>query len=210
MIVMVLACSTLSTIDGARTLDRGQTQWKLALSEQYASNGLSTAGALPQVEVAYRRGIAEDFDAGLRFYLLGVMADARYRVVHEGRWHVAVNPAVGVFAIPTLGGSLDVRTPVIAEYEVTPWFSVAAGPKAILRTPWNSVDLGDGKRTVQGRFDVFAGGALRLELRLRRFSLGVSGDLYGQPARASGAAWSIGVDLALRGRKKAEPATSTE
>jgi hypothetical protein len=209
MIVMVLVgCSTLSTIDGARTLDRGQSQWKVAISDQYGSNGLSSASALPEVEVAYRRGFAEDFDAGVRFYLLGTMLDARYRVFHEGRWHLAVDPGVGLFFLPTIGGSVDVRAPLIAEYEVNRWFSLAGGPKAILRTPWNRVDLGDGKHAVQGRFDVYAGGALRLDVQSRRVSFGLTTDVYGQPARASGFAWSIGLDVGFLRRSKAERAAS--
>lgn len=204
MILALLGCSTLSTIDGARTLEPGQHQWKLAIADQYGSNGLSSAGALPQLELAYRRGFAEDFDAGIRFYLLGTMVDARYRVIHDGNWHVAVDPAFSVFFIPTVGGSVDVRAPLIAEYELTRWLSVAGGPKVIVRSPWNRVDLGDGKHTVQGRFDSYLGGALRVEAHSRRFAFGLTGDLYGQPARASGVAWSIGIDLGFRGRTKAE------
>jgi hypothetical protein len=49
---------------------------------------------------------------------------------------------------------------------------------------------------------VYAGAGGRLEFHGWPIVLGLSTDLYAQPARAAGLAWSAGVDLSLRNQKK--------
>ncbi|MBN2800013.1 MAG: hypothetical protein JXX28_12790 [Deltaproteobacteria bacterium] len=197
------ACSTLSTLHGARTLDPGQTQVGVALSVQQGGNALSNAGIpLPQTELALRVGLAEDVDVGARLYLLGAGMDARYRFYHQGRWHLAVDPGISGFWIPIGGlakqGSVETQVPVIAELELGDNSSWSLGPRVVLRDQFNGIDddaLGAGS---VARLDVFAGAGTRLELRHRRLVLGVSGDLLGQPARHGGPAWSAGVDFSLK------------
>ena len=202
------ACTTLSTLDGARTLDPKQTQWALAGSMQRGANPLSgTVGALPQFELAYRRGLAPDVDFGVRLYLLGTGFDMRYRFLHQGPWHMAVQPGLFVFSLPVGGGagqgSLEVRAPITAEYELTDHWSVAAGGRLFLREQWNSLSVGD-EKGVATRLDTYLGGAARFEYHSRKFGLGTSVDLYDQQARAAGLAWSVGLDIQFRTLSLAE------
>jgi hypothetical protein len=201
LLVLLGGCTTLSTLDGARTLPPGATQWTVAASLQRGANPLSgSVIPLPQVEGVWRRGLAEDVDFGVRLYLLGVGTDARYRFLHEGPLHLAVQPGLFLFFLPTGGagsGSVEVRAPLTAEYELSDAWSVAGGGRVFLREQWNSTKLGE-DRGVATRLDTNLGGALRLEYHTPRFGIGYSVDLYGQQARAAPLAWSTGIDFQFR------------
>ena len=195
-------CTTLATLDGARTLAPKQTQWTVAASLQRGANPLSgSVIPLPQLELAYRRGLAPDVDFGLRLYLLGLGSDVRYRFLHEGPLHVAVQPGLFLFALPIGGGpgqgSVEVRAPVTAEVELSDRWSVAAGGRVFLREQWNSSRIGD-ELGLATRLDSYLGAAGRFEYHTPRFGIGFGLDLYGQQARAAGLAWSTGVDFQFR------------
>lgn len=188
MIALLVACSTLATVDGARTLSPKQVQFTVAGSLQQGGSSLSNAGfPLPVTELGLRVGVAEDFDVGARIYPVGVLLDARYRFFHDDRWHAAVQPGIGLFGFPTLGGSLDWRAPVTVEFDVSRRVSLAGGPKLVLRDQWN-----DAGGEVAHRLDLFAGGALRFEVHGERVGWGLAVDGFAQPARLAGPAWSIG------------------
>ncbi|MCA9491529.1 MAG: hypothetical protein KC621_16470 [Myxococcales bacterium] len=198
--LLLAGCTTLSTLDGARTLSPGATQIAMAASLQEGANPVSaTLIPLPQVELAARHGIAEDVDLGFRFYLLGMGADVRYRFLELHPLHVAVQPGLFTFALPLGGfqGSVEMRAPVTAEWELTDRWSVAAGTRVFLREQWNTVRL-DGESGVASRLDSFLGGAGRFEYHVPKFTLGASVDVYGQPARSGGLAWSGGLDVQFR------------
>lgn len=204
----LIGCTTLSTLEGARTLEPGQLQVVGGLSLQRGGNPLSYAGIpIPQLEVAGRYGVAPDLDLGFRLYMLGLGTDVRYRFIHEGDLHVAVTPGLYGFWLPGAGsgqGSIEVRTPLTAEYELTEVVSVAGGPRLVLRNQWNSIDdpeIGRGSAT---RLDVFAGAGGRLELHPKRLVVGFGLDLYGQPTRYGGLSWSAGVDFGFRSRSRAD------
>lgn len=205
-LLLVGGCSTLTTIEGARTLEPGQAQIGGALSMQRGGNALSYTGIpIPQLEIAGRLGVAPDVDMGLRLYLLGIGYDVRYRFYHRGRFHAAITPGLYAVWIPTGAtgqGSAEARAPLTVEYELSDLFSVAGGPRLIFRNQWNSVndpELGSG---AEARLDVFSGGGLRLDLHPGQWGFGLSGDLYSQPARKGGLAWSIGLDVTVRTRRQ--------
>lgn len=198
------ACSTLATMEGARTLEPGQAQVGGGLSLQHGASPLSYSGVpIPQVEIAGRVGVAPDVDVGLRAYLLGMGFDTRYRFWQGGRWHLAVAPGLFGAWVPALTGtvagqgSVELRTPVTAEVVLSDAWSVSFGPRLVLRDQWNSLAVAGGRGAVS-RLDVFAGGSARVELRARRLVVGLSGDAFAQPARHGGLGWSAGVDLGFR------------
>jgi hypothetical protein len=197
-------CSTLATVHGARTLAPGEVEAGVAISLQKSANPVGSSLAFtPQVELVGRYGVADDVDVGLRAYLLGGGADVRYRFLSRGRWDFAVAPGLDLFYLPTLGGSMGLRTPVLGEVQLGDRMAVSGGPSLLLRDQWNRVALGDASG-VQSRIDAFAGGGLRWEWHGKPVVFGVSGDLYAQPVRASGLAWSAGLDLGLRQPERAE------
>lgn len=199
------ACTTLSTMEGAKTLAKGQAQATMGVSLQYGGSPLSYAGIpVSQLELAARVGVAEDVDVGMRLYLLGTAFDARYRFWHSDRVHLAVAPGIAGFWLPAVGGtasgqgSAELRVPLVAEVDVVPWLSIAGAPRLIVRDQWNSVTFPDAGAGVSSRLDVYAGGGLRAELHIKRLVVGASGDVYAQPARSGGVAWSGGVDFGFR------------
>jgi len=204
--VLGAGCTTLATVEGARTLEPGVKQFTVPVSVQQGSGSLTNAGMpLPTFEFAMRAGVAEDVDVGLRLYLLGLGGDVRYRFYHRGPLHVAITPGLYGLWVPSgkAGqGSLEVRAPLTAEYELSRSFSVAGGPRVILRDQWNSIadpDLGSG---AAGRLDVFSGAGARFEFHRPRFVWGIGTDLYAQPARRGGFAWSLGMDIGWRTKQR--------
>lgn len=212
-LLLLTGCTTLSTLEGARTLEPGQWQFQFGGSGQAGGNPISggLGAVLPQIDFQARVGLAPDLDFGFRVFLLGSALDLRYRFFQDGDWHMAISPGIGVFWLPAdtlLGsGSVDMDVPIAAEYVFHPRWSVAFGPRAILRTQWTVSDnyLGSGGET---RLDGYLGGFARLEYKSKKaFGLGLSADLYGQPVRQSVPAGSVSIDLILRQPVK-DPAKS--
>ncbi len=191
--LLLLACSTLSTLDGAKTLDRGVVQVGGGISLQSGASPATQAGIpLPQLDLGARFALADDVDLGVRLYLLGIGADVRYRFLHEGPWHLAAG--VGIAGLPLGGsGSVESRFPLTAERDFGEHVSLAAGPRLILRDQWNATQGG----TV-ARFDAFAGGMARFEYTHRAFFLDVGGDLFARPTRYAPLAWSTLVAIGWR------------
>ncbi|HJN75196.1 MAG TPA: hypothetical protein QGF58_14810 [Myxococcota bacterium] len=194
--IALLACTTLHTVDGARTLEPGQVQVGAVGSVQGRQNAASVATGIPiaQGELAFRVGLVEDVDIGTRVYIGGLYADLRYRFAQRGRWHFAVAPGMGgmMLPIPALpAGVLDFRVPVRATRELGDIWDLSAGV-----TPM-------GRRQL-GAFDTYLGTNGRIELRLPHFYLGAGFDWYMQPAYGYKPAWVIGMDLGFRGRSSAE------
>ena len=204
-LTFAVGCSTLARVNGAKTLEPGQTQIGVSGSVQQGSNPLSTGTIpLPQGEVFVRRGLAPNLDMGARLYLVGAGMDVRYRFYEGERLHLAINPGYGLVIVPFAGsvrgsGSLDVRVPLIAEWELGPRSSVAGGPTLVLRRQRNDftwfIDADETARVL--RLDAYAGAGLRYSYTQGRIILGVNADLYAQTARHAGPAYAIGADLSL-------------
>lgn len=209
-LALATACSTLSTINGARTLEPGAVMVGAGASLQRGGNPITIGTIpLPQPELAIRFGLRENIDMGWRIYPVGAQVDARYRFYQQDRLHVAVNPALGVLWVPLFGGalggqgSLTVRAPVIAEYEIGPYSSIMGGPTLILRRQRNAFEAPGLEGARLTRLDAFVGGGLRYEVHPKRVVLGVAVDLYAQPARHAGPAWSAGVDFGVVSKARA-------
>jgi hypothetical protein len=197
LVSLATACSTLSTLHGARTLEPHQTAVGFGISLQHASNPLGNVlPAFPQVELAVRWGLVPDVDVGFRAYLLGLGGDVRYRFYHDDRLDLAVAPGLDAFYFPSQGGSANLRAPLLGEVQLNRTFSLGGGPALMLRDQWNQVALGDAKG-LTSRVDVYAGGGARIEAHGPYVAVGLSTDLYAQPARVAGLAWSAGVDLSF-------------
>lgn len=204
-LAFAVGCSTLARVNGAKTLEPGQTQIGVSGSLQQGANPLSTGTIpLPQGEVFVRRGLAPNLDMGARLYLVGAGMDVRYRFYEGERLHLAINSGYGLVMVPFVGsvrgsGSLDVRVPLIAEWELGPRSSIAGGPTLVLRRQRNdftwSLGAEDTARVL--RLDAYAGAGVRYAYSQGRIILGVNADLYAQTARHAGPAYAIGADLSL-------------
>lgn len=184
----LVGCTTLSTLDGARTLDPGQVQVASAVSVQGGTNAISRATGIPvgQVELGARYGVVEHVDIGARIYVGGALVDVRYRFAQRGPWHFAVAPGIGGLPAPRVG-RVDVRGPIRAQRALGESWDVTVGLTPAARfTP----GLGD--------VELFVGGATRVEYHRKRLVLGVSVDLVGQPSLGVRPAFSAGLDVGWR------------
>ena len=195
-------CTSVATLQGARPLEPGQRTFQVAASAQFGSSAVSGALGMPvpQVDVAWRRGLAPDLDWGLRAYLFGVRSDVRYRFAQAGSWHFAVQPglALGGLPVPTyLVMNADVDMPVLAEVVIGPRSSLALAGRALARenVAWiSSTGLGSG---VSGRYEFLAGGGARYALGFGRLGLGFFVDGLVNTTRG-GPPWVTGgVDLTI-------------
>lgn len=196
MIALLAACTTLHTVEGAKTLEPGQWQFATAGSVQGRQNGISTALGVPigQGEVGFRYGLVPDVDIGTRVYIGGLYTDVRYRFLERGEWDLAVAPGIGGFVIPDPTrptGTLDLRTPVRAQRPLGPRWDASMGVTPMAR---NGL----------GTFDLLLGANARLEFHTPRFFLGLGGDVYAQPTYGFQPAWVAGLDMGLRTRSRAE------
>lgn len=197
--LLLAGCSTLSTLDGARTLEPGVGQVGGALNVQSGASFLTNELPLPQVELATRYGLAEDLDVGARAWLLGVGMDLRYRFLQQGPWHVAVQPGLAAFALPAEDAlsisSVDLRLPVTAELELHRRWSLTGGPRVLHRVQVNGSAFG--ARPV-ARLDSYVGAGTGLRWQPGQLGLFVAGELLAQPVRHAGPAWTVGLGGDLR------------
>ncbi len=200
----LMGCSTMGTLHGARPLEPGEHMMQAALSLQKQSNPLTTALdiPLPQIELGYRRGLVSEVDWGVRVYMVGAVADLRYRFARLGPFDVATQPSLGLFALPTPAtgfGNIDLGLPVVAEMDLgaKQRSSLVLSTRAVGRQhfAWLSdPDLGSG---AAGRFELLAGGGARITRRFRRLRIGGYADVLVNTSRLGPVWWTGGADLGL-------------
>ncbi len=209
-LTLASGCSTMGTLHGARPLEPGQNMMQAALSLQKGSNFLSGSLdlPLPQIELGFRRGLAPDVDWGARVYLLGIVGDVRYRFARVGSFDVATQPSIGVFTLPMTDfsmGNVDLSLPLVAETDLGKKSSLVLAGRTVARQHFASMTdetLGSG---TAGRFELLAGGGVRISRRFRRLRLGGYGDVLVNTSRLGPLWWDGGVDLGLvLGRKRSE------
>lgn len=202
----LMGCTTLATLDGARTLDEGEWQVAMAGSIQARQNPVSTATHIPvpQAEVALRYGLRPYMDIGTRIYLGGLATDFRYQFHDGDTWDLAVAPGIGGIALPLPGfqsGVVDVRVPVRAQRDLGSKFSWSGGVTPMARNTFTFVqgELGTGNT---GKMDLYLGLSSRLEFHKSIVYVGWSVDWLPQPAYGSPPAFSTGFDVGLRPRRR--------
>ena len=195
-LLLALSCTTLHTVDGARTLEPKEVQVSVAGSVQGNQNGFSVATGIPvgQGEAAVRVGLVEDLDIGTRVYIGGVYTDLRYRFARAGAWDLAVAPGMGGLFLPVPNysvGTLDFRAPLRAERDLGKRWNLSVGT-----TPM--------ARRYLGGMDLYLGANARFELELPVYYLGLGADVLAQPAHGYPPAWVAGIDMGLRIPPKAQ------
>ncbi len=204
----VLGCSTMKSMHGARPLEPGARQMEVGASLQMGSTFIteSLTLPLPQLEVGWRRGLAQDLDAGLRVFLLGGLADVRYRFYQDGPWHIAIVPGLGLSILPFPAyqqGNVDLHLPLLVERELGKRSGLTWGPRSLARYHFihSRADGPYGQGSV-GRYELLIGGGARLGMGWERVSLGISLDALANTTRG-GLPWaSLGADLGIRRRDR--------
>ncbi len=215
-LVLGCGCTTVATMEGARTIPKGAVQMATGTSLQVRTNALSSGlgFAVPQQELAFRYGKSERVDVGVRFYLLGAYTDFRYRFARVGQWDVAVAPGIGGLVLPTpsfQGGVVDLVSPIRFQRDLNSVWNVTLSSSLRIRETFTRVNSDPEFSGASGLMQVLMGGGVRLERPLRRVHLGLSFDALAQPARAIPPALSAGVgfswmrepkDSRRRGRRR--------
>lgn len=124
--VLSSGCVGVTTLNGARPNDPGQTTVHVGVSNQVQTLQL-------------RHGLAPDVDLGMTVRNASLGTDIRVRFFRSERFHLATAPGFGLVVNgyslrdSPLGdeyaGYFDVSIPLLAEFELTPQFSVALAPR---------------------------------------------------------------------------------
>ncbi|MGL1903646.1 MAG: hypothetical protein OCC49_16030 [Fibrobacterales bacterium] len=139
----------MSSLQTAKTLDPGKGRL-IAGGGYYTSpeineivDSLTTSEelAFPYLEIAYRRGIVENFDMGLKLTLIGTMfLDGKYQLIDSESYAIATGAGVGYVSIESGSGDFktktdiyDIQVPVYASYHLGDYVAVYATPKYNLR-----------------------------------------------------------------------------
>ena len=145
--LMGVGCANMSTLQTAQTLPKGQNEFVVGAGyftmpalNDIASDAASATGddtnvafALPYAEVAFRRGLGENIDAGAKLTLIGTAAaDVKYRFLNSDGFAMAAGLGVGGVQI---GGLLlmDVTVPFYMSIDLSDSFALYASPKYNLR-----------------------------------------------------------------------------
>jgi len=209
LLVCLTGCSTMGTLQGARPVEPGKNLFQASVSLQNNSNPLSTAldMPLPQLQLGYRRGLAPDVDLGARIYLLGLFADVRYRFLQRGPLHLALDPGLGLFALPIPGnaiGNVDFDLPLLAEIELNPHLSLVLCARSVARQHFAWIDDPDLGSGTSGRYELLGGGGSRLDFHFKRLRFGFYGDVLVNTTRRGPLWWDGGADFGfVTGKGKA-------
>ncbi len=196
LVASLSGCLTGGTLRSARTLSPGVGEWGLGwtatrydagditmkttdskgVSQTVVQPNTSGAFVVPNVlpEVNYHLGVADNVEIGGRASLgaLTFEADVKYRFLHTGGLHLAIDPTIG-YAPFIFVQIVQATLPVLVTYEFSKSFSVLASAKGGY---WSLSQLGSGSSsnslsgTLSGSGPSF-GGAIGVEFRGKTFAL---------------------------------------
>lgn len=111
----------------ARTVPQGKNEITISYGYDYNEMADQRGNSANNVIVQFglRRGISENTDFGIRnFFLLGGLADFKWRFVHGDRLDLAVDGGIGAAFIDATVVHVPVHA--IASYQVSDWFIPSA------------------------------------------------------------------------------------
>jgi hypothetical protein len=206
-------CSSLTTMYGARTLEPGTIEINHAISvgagvDPFQSSITSAVLGVPangHYEVAGRYGVIPDLDVGWRAGTGGLGGDVRYRFFRSGRLHLATAAGL-MFSGFSLGNAetgrlsqfgIELRTPLLAEVDLTRSWSVSASAQLVTRALLTSADVSVLSGS-SNRVDLVGTAGLRTEHRFNRMALAGAFDLVNEPLRATPFGWQASVQIIIR------------
>ncbi len=140
---LVSGCISMSTMQTARTNDKGQFTGFIgggAVNSDLVLGELDTISiSAPFLEVGGRYGINDKLDVGLKLAIIGTaVADAKYQFLgtKESKFAGSIGLGLGYLSIES-GDSkskiFDVITPAYFSYHPTDWLSLYTSPRYVLR-----------------------------------------------------------------------------
>ena len=184
---------TLSTVDGAKTIEPQTWQMGVATSLQQNNPFSATLGIpVPQAEFQLRYGLREHVDIGTRIYLGGILTDVRYQFWQQGEWTFAIAPGVGGLASP-IGGIMDLRMPIRAQRSLSPKVDFITG---IVPVSQNTFVLLPGSR--ENYMNNYIGSFARLQFDVGSVRLGTTFDVLDHSSRGLIPSWNLGFDISFQ------------
>ncbi|MBI2061507.1 MAG: hypothetical protein HYT87_17340 [Nitrospirae bacterium] len=138
--VFIGGCASMSALQTARTLPQGQVVVVGAAGVTGVHVESSDPGAgdedfvLPVVESMARLGVWPGLDVGLKYFVGGILADAKYQF--HGREPASDTGLAAGFGVDYSGRDVnwwDLYFPIYASYDPSEWFSVYGSPRYVLR-----------------------------------------------------------------------------
>ena len=115
MFFLLQACSSMHTLQGAKTIE--PDTWQIALGASMQQNNpisLSTNLPAPQMVLSTRYGWKPNIDVGTQLYLGGGAMDIRYQFAQMNDWYFAIAPTLsGLYA--GVYGNVSLQVPIRAQ-----------------------------------------------------------------------------------------------
>ncbi len=140
----VTHCASVSTLQTGRVLEKGENSHSFGLS-LYSSDdfiGGDDISGLPVFEYAYRRGMWDDIDVGIKIAIIGTaVLDMKYNLVNGEKFALATGAGLGYLSFTSTSNGqdqestiLDFIVPLYASYDLGEKFTVYGAAKYLLRT----------------------------------------------------------------------------
>ncbi len=214
-------CATLSSMQGARTVEPGRTRVGVhgslqggmipGLEKLLPEDVPPVPPPLPQVEIEVRNGLRERWDWGARLFLLGVAGDVKFQFLDGERWAGAFAPGASIVHLPGIpdlfylndqvthsASELDIFLPVLFERPVGTSSSLVFGPKILARHYWYTLDapefVGRSRRFL---YDV-GGTAVFHWRRTKKWSFPLEVSVFRDLTESTGWSYSLGLGIAIQ------------
>jgi hypothetical protein len=138
---MFVGCATMTTLQTAESLDKGEavalvggfiSEMKIdSVDEVFDS--VYTWG-YPDVEAAARYGVTDNFDIGIKAFVIGMQADGKYRFLNKDKFSMAGDLAIGYTSVSSETDTtkyIDFIPSVLLTAKLHKYFSITASPKTL-------------------------------------------------------------------------------
>lgn len=139
-------CFNMSSLQTAKTLEKGKGRVLIGggyYTSPEVNDALDTLGAddlkMPYMEVGYRRGFTDAFEAGVKLTLIGTIAvDGKYQLLDNNGLAFAVGLSGGYADIESGTGSsktkiYEAMVPLYASYDIGDYLALYLSPKYMFR-----------------------------------------------------------------------------
>jgi hypothetical protein len=155
-------CASISSLTTAKVLPKGKSRFYLAGGYSMLGSG-SSSSSIPYFELMFRRGIADRFDAGVKWTApFTVGGDLKFGLITGKTFAMALGGMVGYFGLESGSSRLDiidVTVPVYFSLHPGDVFAIYAVPKFLQRIFAGTA--GTSTSTAQGSY---AGGSAGIQL----------------------------------------------
>lgn len=164
--LVFVSCASVSTMQTPGVVPEGEHRWALSASAA-GGDGDAKSSVDPNLEAAFRYGVAENVDIGLKINFLGVQFGSKYQFLN-GDFDLALGLEAGYQWVRTAGNEdpsthlLTFHMPLLMEYHFNPYVGLAFGPKVL----GVYVPKTDERDDIWGHSGLYVGLMLGLPLRL--------------------------------------------